>query len=49
MAIKPLDFYNELSAHGINFFTGVPDSLLKEFCLCIDDFIPKEKHQGTNR
>jgi phosphonopyruvate decarboxylase len=44
MAIKPLDFYNELSAHGINFFTGVPDSLLKEFCLCIDDFIPKEKH-----
>ena len=39
MAIKPLDFYNELSAHGINFFTGVPDSLLKEFCLCIDDKI----------
>ena len=44
MAIKPLDFYNKLSAHGINFFTGVPDSLLKEFCLCIDDFIPKGKH-----
>ena len=44
MAIKPLDFYNELSTHGIDFFTGVPDSLLKEFCLCIDDFIPKEKH-----
>ena len=44
MAIKPLDFYNKLSAHGINFFTGVPDSLLKEFCLCIDDFVPKDKH-----
>jgi phosphonopyruvate decarboxylase len=44
MAIKPLDFYNELSAHGINFFTGVPDSLLKEFCLCIDDSIVGDKH-----
>ncbi len=44
MAIKPIDFYNYLANHGINFFTGVPDSLLKEFCLCIDDFIPKDKH-----
>ena len=44
MAIKPLDCYNELSSHGINFFTGVPDSLLKEFCLCIDDRIPRDKH-----
>tara|TARA_B100000519_G_C14243378_1_gene438470 strand:- start:764 stop:1894 length:1131 start_codon:yes stop_codon:yes gene_type:complete len=44
MAIKPIDFYNELSSHGIEFFTGVPDSLLKEFCLCVDDFIPNEKH-----
>ena len=44
MEIKPLDFYNELSAQGFYFFTGVPDSLLKEFCLCIDDFIPRDKH-----
>ena len=40
MAIKPLDFYNQLASHEVDFFTGVPDSLLKEFCLCIDNFIP---------
>ena len=44
MAIKPTDFFNHLSRHGIDFFSGVPDSLLKEFCLCIDDFTPKDKH-----
>ena len=44
MAIKPTDFYDQLANHGVEFFTGVPDSLLKEFCLCIDDFIPKDKH-----
>ena len=44
MAIKPTDFYNHLTSHGIDFFAGVPDSLLKEFCLCIDDFAPKDKH-----
>ena len=44
MAIKPTDFYNHLTSHGIDFFAGVPDSLLKEFCLCIDDFAPKDKN-----
>ena len=44
MAIKPTDFYDQLASHGVEFFTGVPDSLLKEFCLCIDDFIPRGKH-----
>ena len=44
MAINPTDFYNQLASHGIDFFSGVPDSLLKEFCLCIDDRIPNEKH-----
>ena len=44
MAIKPIDFYNQLSKHSIDFFTGVPDSLLKEFCLCIDDHISEDKH-----
>ena len=44
MAIKPVDFYNQLASHGVEFFTGVPDSLLKEFCLCIDDRIPGDKH-----
>ena len=44
MAIKPTDFYDQLASHGIDFFTGVPDSLLKEFCLCIDDRIYRDKH-----
>jgi len=44
MAIKPADFYNQLVHHGVDFFTGVPDSLLKEFCLCIDDCISGDKH-----
>ena len=28
--LNPNDFYNYLESKGINFFTGVPDSLLKE-------------------
>ena len=44
MAIKPTDFYDQLVSYGVDFFSGVPDSLLKEFCLCIDDRIPKDKH-----
>jgi len=37
MSINPLDFYKEIKIKGIDFFTGVPDSLLKELCLCIED------------
>ena len=44
MAINPTDLYDQLARHGVDFFTGVPDSLLKEFCLCIDDSIPSERH-----
>ena len=44
MAVNPTDFYDQLASHGVKFFTGVPDSLLKEFCLCIDDRIPSDKH-----
>jgi len=29
--LNPNNFYNNLKSKGINFFTGVPDSLLKEF------------------
>ena len=44
MAIKPADFFKKLTSHGVEFFTGVPDSVLKEFCLCIDDSIVGDKH-----
>ncbi|RMZ48771.1 phosphonopyruvate decarboxylase [Candidatus Marinimicrobia bacterium PRS2] len=44
MAISAEEFYNELASHGVELFTGVPDSLLKEFCLCVDDRMSKEQH-----
>ena len=31
------DFYNLLTKNGIDFFTGVPDSLLKDFCVYLTD------------
>jgi len=42
--ISPLEFFNTLTDSGIDFFAGVPDSLLKEFCSCIDDRAAKQKH-----
>lgn len=48
MAIKTIDFYNQLAAQGVGFFTGVPDSLLKDFCLCIDDFVSEDRHVITS-
>ncbi|MCH7771976.1 MAG: phosphonopyruvate decarboxylase [Bacteroidetes bacterium] len=44
MSIHPQEFYDVLLDNGISFFTGVPDSLLKEFCLCIDANTLKERH-----
>lgn len=38
------DYCSSLSEVGFNFFTGVPDSLLKEFCACITSTQPPEKH-----
>ncbi len=35
--ISPDKFIEKLSELGVNFFTGVPDSLLKEFCAYIED------------
>ena len=44
MSIDPLEFYNIFADNRVEFFTGVPDSLLKHFCLCIDDNVPMERH-----
>lgn len=44
MSIRPDFFYDELVSNGIDFFTGVPDSLLKNFCLCLDDKVGKNNH-----
>ncbi len=44
MAIQPLQFFRLLADNNINFFTGVPDSLLKQLCLCIDDNVKNDRH-----
>ena len=44
MSISPTEFYNALENNGVDFFAGVPDSLLKYFCLCIDENQTKDKH-----
>lgn len=44
MGISPLKFYTALADKSVDFFTGVPDSLLKQFCLCIDDNVSEDRH-----
>jgi phosphonopyruvate decarboxylase len=44
MLINPEDFYYILKNNQIDFFTGVPDSLLKDFCFFVDDKLSKDKH-----
>jgi len=42
--INPEQFYNLLKENSIDFFTGVPDSLLKNICAYISDIVSKENH-----
>lgn len=35
--VDTVSFYDYLVSHDLDFFTGVPDSLLKELCACIKD------------
>lgn len=42
--INPKQFYNLLKDNGIDFYTGVPDSLLKNICAYISDNVSKENH-----
>lgn len=42
--INPKQFYEALCQKGISFYTGVPDSLLANFCAYIDDNIDSNKH-----
>lgn len=40
----PYEFYKELNHRGFDFFTGVPDSLLKSFCAVVDQYAEKANH-----
>ena len=42
--IRPELFFEELNKCGVNFFTGVPDSLLKSFCAFINENINPDRH-----
>lgn len=42
--IDPARFYRTLSAHGVRFVAGVPDSLLKQVCRYFDAALPRERH-----
>ena len=42
--ISSESFYNALRKHEVEFFTGVPDSLLKEFCAYITENVSEEQH-----
>jgi phosphonopyruvate decarboxylase len=42
--IKAKFFYDSLKRNGVDFFTGVPDSLLKDFCSYVSDNSSTENH-----
>lgn len=44
--IDVTEFYQYLVGKGFDFFAGVPDSLLKDLCSCIDELCP-QKQQVT--
>jgi len=42
--LNPAHFFRLLRSHGTTFYTGVPDSLLKDFCAYITDTVKSEDH-----
>ena len=42
--INTQKFYESLNQNGVDFYTGVPDSLLKDICSHISDNAPADKH-----
>ena len=45
--ISPKAFCQSLSKLDVDFYAGVPDSLLKDICAYVTDTLPREKHQIT--
>jgi len=42
--IESFEFHRELERNGLRFFTGVPDSLLKDLCAYITDHVLPQDH-----
>lgn len=45
--INPANYLEKLTTLGVNFFAGVPDSLLKEFCACVTEKCEHDMHTIT--
>ena len=45
--LEPKDLYESLAELGLDFYCGVPDSLLKDFCAYVSDTAPPSKHVIT--
>lgn len=45
--IETIEFYKDLLDNSIDFFAGVPDSLLANFCACIKTNSPRERNVIT--
>lgn len=45
--VDPQEFYSSLQKNDINFFSGVPDSLLKDICAYISDNSTEDNHKIT--
>jgi len=46
--IEAAYFYNKLVENGVGFFSGVPDSLLKDFCAYITDHCDSNHYEKPN-
>ncbi|XP_065051173.1 phosphonopyruvate decarboxylase-like [Rhopilema esculentum] len=42
--LDPKEFFGAVRKHGIDYFCGVPDSLLKDFCAYVSMNVPDENH-----
>ena len=42
--LSPKNYLQCLKESGITFYSGVPDSLLKEFCACVTDQLDEKSH-----
>lgn len=42
--LEPKELYDTFSENGVEFYSGVPDSLLKDFCAYVTDNHPSDKH-----
>ena len=42
--MEPAEFFNVLTRNKFDFYCGVPDSLLKDFCAYVTDNVPPNRH-----